>query len=155
MNCIITRAKRSALAAVCPPNRLSTMLRNDFSGIVTRSMARAILILKPKSHVKKNDRPARIIARRQTTGNANLIRRTQRRAKSTGDVCNAYYCVCNGPDTGTLMIMCDNKGCRIKWYHVACLAEEIDFDLPWQCNFCNWCTLNFNSLIEQIFKIDK
>lgn len=31
------------------------------------------------------------------------------------------WCVCRKPDDGSKMVMCDNKNCKIKWFHRICL----------------------------------
>lgn len=105
---------------------------------MTRSLARALAIAKPVAKKTIKRRPARIRARRQTTIHQ-PVRRTERRIKSMGCpeelVC---YCICRGPDIGTLMIFCENPTCAIQWYHVSCLKEDIDFDLQWFCSFCRF-----------------
>lgn len=132
---MLTRAKRAAAEAVCRPGRFSELLNNNFNGILTRSLTRALAILKPQS-CKKNRRCARIRARRQTTGSVRPARRTERRAQTIGYLQKPYYCVCRGPDIGTLMVMCEEAKCNIKWYHVACLKEDLDLDSTWICSFC-------------------
>lgn len=105
---------------------------------VTRSLSRALAIVSP---IVKKGRPARIRARRRTTINLGQqpVRRTSRRVKSSPSISRSepiYYCVCHGPDIGTLMVKCDSSKCSIQWYHVACLNETIDYDLEWFCNLC-------------------
>ena len=47
------------------------------------------------------------------------------------------FCYCHGPDTG-LMIGCDNKDCRIQWFHTKCLDIN-KLSIPkgdWYCPDC-------------------
>ena len=48
-----------------------------------------------------------------------------------------HFCICNGPDEGT-MICCDNNECAIKWFHLKCLKMS-DKSIPkgkWYCSDC-------------------
>lgn len=130
----VTRARKAAAEAVCRPKRLLAAIENNFEGILTRSLQHAKNIIKPESHSKK--RAVRIRARRQTTENYQPARRVENRVKSMGYQQVARFCTCNGPDIGTLMIECEKPACAIQWYHVACLKEKIDYNLPWICAFC-------------------
>lgn len=130
----LTRAKKAAAEAVCAPKRLLIAIETDFGGMMTRSLTRARDILKPK--ISKKKRAARIKMRRQTTNETPPVQRTARRTKSLFDQPKAYYCVCRGPDTGSLMVWCEGIGCQIEWYHVGCLKETINYELPWICPFC-------------------
>ena len=135
-----TRTKWSAIKEVCRPQRLLRFLE-DSSGRITRSLARGLAIAKPedkKAKEPKKPRASRIIARRQTTINAQPVQpaRRERRCKSMNNNNPICYCICRGPDIGTLMVQCDDDACEIKWFHVSCLIEDIDLDLPWKCIFC-------------------
>lgn len=132
----LTRAQKKAVEAVCRPTRLSVACNSNFAGMMTRSVARALEIIKPESQ-KKQRRAAKVRARRQTTNNHHQpVRRTIRRIKSMYDQLEALYCICRGPDIGTLMVMCENAACQIQWYHVSCLKGNINFEQRWICPFC-------------------
>lgn len=49
------------------------------------------------------------------------------------------WCVCNGPgnEPGVAMILCDNVGCRIGWYHNYCVGLSEAFGATfWLCPEC-------------------
>ena len=45
------------------------------------------------------------------------------------------WCYCNEPSSGD-MILCDNKGCMIKWFHFACLRIQQPPKGKWYCPSC-------------------
>lgn len=110
---------------------------------MTRSLARALAIAMPESKRTPRKRQARRIrGRRSTTRDEIRTIQTERRSRrilSTSDVNNSltpYYCICRGPDIGTLMIMCDDPTCEIQWFHIACIDEDIFLDDEWICPHC-------------------
>ena len=53
----------------------------------------------------------------------------------------AEWCVCNGPgsEPGVAMILCDNVGCRIGWYHNYCVGLSEAFEAAfWLCPECRY-----------------
>ncbi|OAK98194.1 hypothetical protein IQ06DRAFT_379074 [Phaeosphaeriaceae sp. SRC1lsM3a] len=46
------------------------------------------------------------------------------------------WCTCRKPDTGELMIGCDNDDCPVQWYHGRCLGLETAPEGDWLCPTC-------------------
>lgn len=46
------------------------------------------------------------------------------------------YCYCKKPYNGQDMIACDNKNCKIEWFHLACVDLDKIPDDKWYCNEC-------------------
>ena len=45
------------------------------------------------------------------------------------------YCYCYGPEEGS-MIACDNKECKIEWFHMICLKMKSTPKGKWYCPDC-------------------
>lgn len=58
----------------------------------------------------------------------------KRRVRTLG--AEILWCYCEQPDDGNIMVRCDVRTCHIKWFHVACLQENVDLTGPWSCRFC-------------------
>lgn len=46
------------------------------------------------------------------------------------------YCYCKKPYNGQDMIACDNKTCKIEWFHLKCVDLNEIPDDKWYCNEC-------------------
>lgn len=46
------------------------------------------------------------------------------------------WCTCHQPDTGELMIGCDNDDCPIQWYHGRCIGLDTAPEGDWLCATC-------------------
>ncbi|KAI4720011.1 hypothetical protein E4T48_03799 [Aureobasidium sp. EXF-10727] len=51
------------------------------------------------------------------------------------------WCICNGPDHGTYMVLCNNhedNDCKGKWYHLSCvgLQRNPPKEVDWYCGDC-------------------
>jgi hypothetical protein len=47
------------------------------------------------------------------------------------------YCTCKMPDIIDNMVKCDNKFCKIKWYHKSCSGCNVHTG-KWLCRSCCW-----------------
>ena len=47
------------------------------------------------------------------------------------------WCTCHKPDTGELMIGCDNDDCPIQWYHGRCIGLDTAPEGDWLCATCS------------------
>lgn len=55
----------------------------------------------------------------------------------TSSVPAPTYCHCSQPDTGALMIACDQPGCAVEWYHGPCVGVyEPSKEEKWYCPSC-------------------
>ena len=54
---------------------------------------------------------------------------------ASGSQDQQVYCYCHGPDEGT-MIACDNKACKIEWFHKDCLKMKSVPRGKWYCPDC-------------------
>lgn len=49
------------------------------------------------------------------------------------------FCTCKLPDIVGDMVKCDNRGCKIKWFHKKCVGFiETVRGQKWLCNYCTW-----------------
>ena len=70
--------------------------------------------------------------------NANVKKRRGRPPKATKALekeNTIVYCVCNNVDYGQ-MILCDNKHCKIGWFHFDCVGLALKPKGKWFCNNC-------------------
>ena len=68
-----------------------------------------------------------------TTGQENVATTSYNDATASGG--ENLYCYCNGPEEGT-MIACDNRNCKIEWYHLTCLRYASAPKGKWYCPEC-------------------
>lgn len=110
----MTRSKSKTVSKLCDSKRFLSFIKLE---TVFPAQTYSTHISNRRNSETKKNVPQRIRNRRHT-GMAEL------------------WCYCQKPDIGTLMIMCDNHFCRIKWFHVAGLKNKVNTNQLFFCDDC-------------------
>ena len=54
----------------------------------------------------------------------------------SGDENEGCWCYCQENIEGSMLIGCDNNGCKIKWFHMKCLKLDVAPKGKWYCPTC-------------------